>query len=220
MHARKTQHDQVTRLFAAPSVGIVEPANFYGQLNFGEFSKARVFLHITSFTGAKDGRKVQFTYEGYTDPDTEDGKAVFIANTGDGQKIVVKFTEVYNDAGHSLLAADGLAPPVLSCDRSTFSDFVMAIMGYVDGKQLFHRLFHRFLHETPSGVLSKVSEALKTPHANNLEFGDLRSPNILVTGQYDIQLVDFDWCGKVGEGKYPADINLVDIQWPEGVAPD
>ena len=72
----------------------------------------------------------------------------------------------------------------------------MAVMGYVDRKQLFHR----FLYETPSGVLSKVSEALKILHENDLVFSNLRSPNILVTGQYDIQLVDFDWCGMVEEG--------------------
>ena len=50
-------------------------------------------------------------------------------------------------------------------------------------------------------------------------FGNLRSPNILVTNQHRVQLVDFDWCGSVGEGKYPADINLVDIEWPDGVVP-
>ena len=53
-------------------------------------------------------------------------------------------------------------------------------------------------------------------------FGDLRWPNILVTstnGQDRIQLVDFDWCGKVDVAKYPADINLVDIEWPKGVVP-
>jgi len=32
--------------------------------------------------------------------------------------------------------------------------------------------------------------------------------------------VDFDWCGSAGEGKYLADINLVDIEWPDGVVPD
>jgi tRNA A-37 threonylcarbamoyl transferase component Bud32 len=61
------------------------------------------------------------------------------------------------------------------------ANFVMVVMGYVDGKQLFCG----FLHEAPPGALSKVSEALRTLHANDLVFSDLRSPNILVTDQYD-----------------------------------
>jgi serine/threonine protein kinase len=214
MHASETQYAQVTRLFAALSMGIRELETFYSELDFGEVSKARFFPHITSFTDT-NGHKIQFTYERYADPIPEGSKAVFIANTQDGQKIVVKFTEAYNDTGHSLLAANGLAPPLLSCDRSTFSDFAVVVMGYVDGKQLFHR----FPYVTPSPILGKVSEALKILHANDLVFGDLRSPNILVTAQHQVQLVDFDWCGKVGEEKYPADINLVDIKWPEGVVP-
>jgi len=31
--------------------------------------------------------------------------------------------------------------------------------------------------------------------------------------------LDFDWCGKAEEGKYPADIDLEAFEWPEGVAP-
>lgn len=31
-------------------------------------------------------------------------------------------------------------------------------------------------------------------------------------------LVDFDWCGKVGEARYPVDINLDgEIDWHKGV---
>ena len=46
-----------------------------------------------------------------------------------------------------------------------------------------------------SRFLNKVSLTMKVLHENGLVFGDLRSPN------------------------NPADINLEDIEWPEGVAP-
>ena len=29
--------------------------------------------------------------------------------------------------------------------------------------------------------------------------------------------MDFDRCGELGEGEYPAGINLVDIKWPRDV---
>ena len=201
-------------LFAALSMGILELEEFYTKLDFRLVSEARFFPHVTSFD-ARTGHTVQFSYEEYADPIPSRDKAVFIANTRENQKIVVKFTEVYNDIAHSLLAAKGLAPPLFSCDRTTFSDFTMVVMGYVDGKQLFHK----YPDVTPGVVLDKISDALKTLHESHLVFGDLRSPNILVTDQGKVQLVDFDWCGKVGEGKYPADINREDIKWPEGVVP-
>jgi hypothetical protein len=73
--------------------------------------------------------KVQFTYEAYANPNSENSKAVFITKT---QKIVVKFTEAYNEEeAHSLLAANGLAPPLLSRVQSTIPGFMMVVMGHV-----------------------------------------------------------------------------------------
>jgi hypothetical protein len=34
-----------------------------------------------------------------------------------------------------------------------------------------------------------------------------------------IKLVDFDWAGIHGQGKYPAQMNLQGIRWPGGVGP-
>ena len=192
MHARKPQYREVTRLFAALSTGILEREEFYFHLNFKLISEARFFPHITSFNVDAE-REVHFSYEEYANPNRKNNNAVFVANIRDDRKIVVKFTEVYNETAHSLLAAKGLAPPLLACDRSTFSDFIVVFMGYVDGKQLFYK----YPHATPSDVLDKVSEALRISHSSDLVFGDLRSPNILVTDQHDVQLVDFDWCGSI-----------------------
>jgi len=214
VHARKPQYREVTKLFAALLMGISELEVFYSALNLAVASEARFFPHITSFVTDTEG-EVQFSYEQYADPDPETTKAVFIANTQDGRKIVVKFAEAYNKEAHSLLVAEGLAPPLLYCDRPAFSDFTMVVMEHVDGEQLFHK----YLEATPTQVLDEVSKALKTLHEKGFVFGDLRSPNILVTNQHHVQLVDFDWCGSAGEGKYPADMNLVDIEWPDGVVP-
>jgi len=84
----------------------------------------------------------------------------------------------------------------------------MVVMDHVDGEQLFHK----YAEATPAQVLEEVSKASNTAR-KSFVFGDLRSPNILVTDQHHVQLVDFDWCGSAGEGKYPADMNLVDMPW-------
>lgn len=214
VHTRRQQYQEIAKLFAALLMGISELEVFYSGVDFNVVSEARFFPHITSFD-ADTGSKVQFWYEKYADPDPETSKAVFVAITQDDRKIVVKFAEAYNEEAHSLLSAKGLASPLLSCDRSTFSDFTMVVIYYVDGEQLFHK----YPVATPDKVMEEVSEALGTLHENGLVFGDLRSPNILVTNQHHVQLINFEWCGKVGEGRYPADINLVDIGWPSGVVP-
>jgi len=216
VHAHGPQYREVTRLFAVLSASISELEEFYSNLDFNVASRARFFPYITSFTDRHTGHNISFVYEAYADLDPKTSKAVFIASTQDGQKIIVKFTEAYNEEAHSILAARGLAPPLLSCDRSTFSDFTMVVMGYVaDGKQLFHR----YPQVTPHKVLEEILGALQSLHERGLVFGDLRSPNVLITDQHHVQLVDFDWCGKVWEGKYPADISLVGIEWPNGVVP-
>ena len=63
MHAHKTQYKQVTRLFAALSVGILELANFYGQLKFGEAPKALFFPCSTDagHSFAADGLAPRFS---------------------------------------------------------------------------------------------------------------------------------------------------------------
>jgi len=195
------QYREAARLFAALSMGISELEAFYSDLNCDVVSEARFFSHTTSFS-TDTGSKVQFSYIQYADPDPETSKAVFIAS-------------IYNEEAHSLLAAKGLAPRLLSCDRSTFSNFVMVGVDYVGGKQFFHK----YPQATPAKVLEEVSEALENLQKNDLVFGDLRSLNILVTGQHHVQLVDFNWCGEAGKGRYPADINTVYIEWPNGVVP-
>jgi len=52
-------------------------------------------------------------------------------------------------------------------------------------------------------------------YSNQLVFGDLRQPNILV-GNDTTMLIDFDWCGKSDKACYPLKINCdSSIGWPQ-----
>jgi len=175
IHARKRQYREVTKPFTALSMGISELEAFYFGVDFAAASEARFFPHITSFI-TDTGSKIRFCYERYADPDPKTTKAVFIANTQDDRKIIVKFAEAYNEEAHSLLVAEGLAPPLLYCDRPAFSNFTMIVMDYVDGEQLFYK----YPQVTPAKVLEEVSKTLKTLHEKGFvpRAGDPRSPNI------------------------------------------
>ena len=68
----------------------------------------------------------------------------------------------------------------------------------------------------PNGVIKKcLCDAL---HSLGYVRGDLCPQNILALPDNSIRIVDFDWCGPVGEAKYPADINLSeDCGWHKDV---
>lgn len=79
------------------------------------------------------------------------------------------------------------------------------IMDYVAAAAHFSR--PRNSHSTV--VVEALRRAIQKLHADDLVFGDLREPNVLVSGQ-SVMLVDFDWCGKAGEARHPSDVNLAD----------
>ncbi|KAH9918870.1 uncharacterized protein B0H18DRAFT_882474 [Fomitopsis serialis] len=65
---------------------------------------------------------------------------------------------------------------------------------------------------TEPAHVASLRAAVRTLHERGFVFGDLRHPNVLVVGERMV-LIDFDWCGKAGEARYPSDI-LLDGQIP------
>ncbi|KAF9647213.1 hypothetical protein BDM02DRAFT_3129920 [Thelephora ganbajun] len=100
------------------------------------------------------------------------GSKVFIPNAEDDRKVAIKFTKAHNEKVHCLLTAKGLALPLRSCNRPTSGNSTMVVMNYVNGKQSFHK----YPYVTPHEVL----------HTNDLVFGDLRSPSILIVDQHHV----------------------------------
>jgi hypothetical protein len=47
-------------------------------------------------------------------------------------------------------------------------------------------------------------------------FGDLRPPNVMITKDGKVKLIDLNWAGEEGQAKYPSLISS-EIAWPEGV---
>ena len=65
---------------------------------------------------------------------------------------------------------------------------------------------------------SEFKEKLVSFHQAGYVHGDIRTTNIMVkkTGEPGIILLDFDWAGKVGEVRYPMNVNNRDIKRPDG----
>ena len=77
-------------------------------------------------------------------------------------------------------------------------------MEYVYGKAA-HEWYG--INPLPQAVFNEVEKAIEILHAGNLIFADLCPPNIMVTEDERVVLVDFDWRGVHKEVTYPISLN-------------
>lgn len=95
----------------------------------------------------------------------------------------------------------------------------MVVMGYID-RQTAHQQYGD--QPLPLYIFVQAAEAIGILHAQNIVFGDLRRPNIMITDDDRVRLIDFDWCGVHGEHTYPFTLNDArnttnGIDWDSGV---
>lgn len=136
------------------------------------------------------------------------------ATTNPVDIFVVKFTQRYCPALHSLLADRGMAPALRYCgkidERTPYENWQMVVMDYFEGGQA--------TEEQPTR--KAVEEAVKIGHAAGFVFGDVRRANALV-GRADgeVKLIDFDWAGEAGRVRYPPDMSDNHDLWVVGMTP-
>jgi serine/threonine protein kinase len=133
--------------------------------------------------------------------------------------IVVKFVTSYGADAHRVMASVGLAPELLyhgpidvELGMPSYGDLCMVVMEYVDGLTL-NKAWEQ--HKVPQSFQSDLRTAFQHLHDAGYVFGDLRQPNVMITREGKVQLIDFDWAGKDGEVKYPVAISG-SIDWPAG----
>lgn len=201
-----------------PSSGANIPGSAGGRLVPGAWPRWR------NFSVKESGVTTSYTIEYERRLTTFFDKPVYLANmlsastenksTPAPIKVVVKFTPSYNKYAHQLLYAHGLAPKLYFADYvGTKEDdgpgMFVVVMEYIGGAVVD-------LKDASVGHREKLVKAVNTLHANNYVIGDLREPNILLRGGDAFYLIDYDWCGKEGQARYPASIRK-DIDWAPGV---
>ena len=128
-------------------------------------------------------------------------------------RVAVKFTHSYCKAAHHLLANRSLAPPLYYCEKVESTGMHVVVMGLAKGISTERPNKH------PT-FIENLREAVQILHDADFVHGDLREPNVLVTEDGHIDIIDFDWCGKDGEVRYPCSINLGEgLGWCESVTP-
>ena len=214
----------VARAFYALNSSLKKLKSYYESLHPKNIlADSRYFPSITAYRSDVDGH-VKFKYVGFLEntPDC----ITFRARTEaiPAQDIVVKFVDRYGQRAHQILADKCLAPKLLYCgspclgdDEPSYRSIYMVVMEYVDG-DTFVVAKQKMSEESVERVRSAVFGALELLHECGLVFGDLRPPNVMITKDVRVKLIDFDWAGEEGQAKYPSLISP-EIAWPEGVKP-
>ena len=227
--------------FIAWRLAVATLDEYYDQVsrdqNFPEFipdkPHPRFFPHPTRFKqyDSKTNKQEWIEFEYIDLPRTKSTDVTFIVQVKPSKrKLVVKFVERYGVEAHELLGCKGMAPQLLCCGlldgESDVRDGTnsraqgsiragglyvgpirMVVMEYIEGSTL-----DKTLH-MPEDTRTQIEKAVNTLHDNQLVFGDLRPPNVMVSGS-QAYLIDFDWAGRVNEARYPLNLSEA-VAWPE-----
>ncbi|KAF7426463.1 hypothetical protein PC9H_008832 [Pleurotus ostreatus] len=111
---------------------------------------------------------------------------------------IVKFASAYCADVHNIVHEAGAAPRLLYCE------FVPSVGKFCVVTEFVHEQEGARL--TSAGIQT-LQNAVGALHARSHVFGDLRDANILVDGQGNPNLIDFDWSGIEGNVFYLMNIN-------------
>lgn len=129
---------------------------------------------------------------------------VFTAKCSDGKEVIVKFAKRYGKNVHEYCTRAGFAPALLFCEPLA-GGWVAVVMEYL--------VLSMAVANTASvrKQLLGIKSTLKTV---SFVHGDLRENNVMWdSSNKRVVLIDFDWSGRDGVGKYPPFMNP-DIVWP------
>jgi len=209
----------VARIFYALKESLDKLDSYYKGVELTDSpAESRYFPPITTYRD-EDGL-VSFKYLGFLEntPDCTTLRAQ--TTSGPARDIVVKFVDRYGAKAHNLLAGAGLAPklffygsPRFNNTQPSYESLSMVVMEYIAGETLATKNLNE---KMAKGVRLQLQRAIELLHDHGLVFGDLRSPNVMITKANDVRLIDFNWAGEEMQAKYPYLISPA-ISWPEGV---
>ena len=229
---------RLSQIFGALQLAVEDLGNYYDRVSKDpgilplvyNQPHPRFFPHPTGFM-VENGARPQWTKFEYIDACSSlPTNVTFIAKVkSSDQKLVVKFVERYGVQAHQLLADAGMAPRLLYCgpldgeinigdeagshaqDTSEICGLYvgqirMVIMEYIEGDAMSEE------RPVPENARTQIEEAIQRLHDAQLVFGDLRAPNIMVSGD-KVFFIDFDWAGEEGKVRYPRNLSRR-IRWP------
>ncbi|KAI5994697.1 hypothetical protein EDD15DRAFT_2165643 [Pisolithus albus] len=132
-------------------------------------------------------------------PDRQSYRLLYVAETQQGQSVLVKFSRSYSIQLHGICTRLGHAPHILAFERLSGGWYAVA-MEYIE-------------HGVPINWSPQLAthgerwekelwELMDKFHSEDVVHGDLRDANILCKDD-SVKLIDFDWGGTDGTVSYP-----------------
>jgi hypothetical protein len=156
-----------------------------------------------------NGSIVAFTYEERVDPN----RLVFRGRTDEGSIVFIKFGRGEYGTNAHLAAVELQATPMLRCSQLLPGGWWMIVLdplpvGYVA---------YDDIKRPAAAAKAKVKKTVKLFHQKGFVHGDLRPANIFLkchgSGDWDCQIIDFDWAGEVGVATYPINVGSSRCIW-------
>ncbi|KAF4565414.1 Protein kinase domain-containing protein [Pleurotus pulmonarius] len=210
--------EEVSKIFGVFRDALKDLAEYYSSLTLSS-APSRARLYPSPAYEAQSPGPIQFVerlrFGRWNDKSYH--CSLFNAKLGD-DPVIVKFCQTYGEDAHTIVAAAGLAPRlrfvVPLCGGGK-----MVVMDDANGEPA--SVAFQSLKVLPPTVVKDLESALHILHANDLVYGDLRLPNIIVReegSQWRASLIDFDWAGPVGTVHYPSNLNMAAF-WGIGAGP-
>lgn len=116
----------------------------------------------------------------------------------------------YSIKVHQFLSKKGYAPKMIHNERKEEINLTIVIMDYIKDASSWNSSKATKKHK------DKLVMCVKELHENNMVHGDIREPNVLMKGDEDVYLIDFEFSGEVGQATYSKHLNP-SINWHSGV---
>lgn len=209
------------RVLYALERGLIRLQEYYSSLPTTQLDPLSGFFpSATSYYDKVQQAQVRFQYVKYLEDSST--CVTLLARTADKKDIVVKFVERYGQDAHLFLAERCCAPTLLyfgpigpGSASPSYGCLSMVVMEHVVGETLSRLKPEGGSRLSVINLCQSLRNIVEMLHGQGFVFGDLRTPNIMITPQNAIKLIDFDWAGKAGVVKYPL-LMSSGITWPSG----
>lgn len=210
----------IARYFRAAKSAIKNLQNYY-ETDIHTLDKEAVpyFPYQYSYRSLSNNTIEQFTYQPTTikssqQPFLQAGKLVF-RGLCNGQDIIIKFVRQYSKDAHQYCAEQGFAPKLRAYSK-LHGGWFMVVMDYVGDTHEEVSDMDSPSASAKKKITARTQEIVKSLHDAGFVHGDIRDTNVMVQKEGDpaerILLIDFDWAGKIGEVKYPMNVNRAGIR--------